>query len=86
MDKVVLKDKGKRLVEQVYQNLLHKDLLPSIVLAPVKASGHDISGLAATKHINGPLQTKRVRKNKRDKKASIFNSEVLGGCIHSTQN
>ena len=82
----MLKDKGKRLVEQVYDDLLHNDLTPTIFLAAVKASGHNTSGLTATKHIKGPLQTKRVRKNKRDKKASTFNSEVLGGHICSTKN
>ena len=72
-------------MEQVYDNLLHKDLSPTKCLAANKASGHDISGLTATKHIKGPLQTKKVRKNKRDKKASTFNSEVLGGHNHSTK-
>ena len=72
-------------MEKVYDNLLHKDLSPSKFLAVVKASGHNISGLSATKHIKGPLQTKRVRKNKRDKKASTLNSEVLGGRINSNK-
>ena len=83
MDDVALRDKGKRLVEQVYDDLLHNDLTPTIFLAAVKSSGHDCSGLTATKHIKGPLQTKRVRKNERDKKSSTFNSEVLGGNIRS---
>ena len=85
MDDRVLRDKGKRLVDQVYDNLLHNNLTPTKFLAAVKACGHDTSGLTATKHIKGPLQTKRVRKNKRDKKASTFNSEVLGGNICSTK-
>ena len=86
MDEVGLKEKGKRLVEQIYDDMLHKDITPSKFLAAMKARGHDVSGLAATKHIKGPLQSKRVRKNERDKKASTFNSEILGGHAHSTKN
>ena len=79
MDDKLLKAKGKRLVDENYDALLHKDLSPSKYLSIMKTSGFDTGGLTATKHITYPLRAKKAKVETSSKKLAKFNSEMIGG-------
>ena len=71
-----LRKKGKRLVEDHYNEALHGDLTPKDFLLAIKKKGSDVEGLQATKHISNFFRSKKAKTNDSTRKIALFKTDV----------